>query len=315
MKLFTVYKENSLFHVLSLEEKESFVKNKKGIWQKEEETLDFIFQDFPVETFIVSDGNFITNYGKKIERMGHTLINANKFFFIPSKLFFERYGSKSYKMIESTLKFLKKRQKCSISEEFETAVYTEKLFSYIGGNQQMYEHYISDLTGLINNELYLFNGKYIRKTNIIKSKRIEEEVKFLDRNVYYRLYYLIHLYEGWIKCKGIYFFAPYLNKLIGKDSEYDFLIPFSWLRMFKEEIKDVRLKNEIIIAPRIKFRLSDDISVPALVQQDKFIELYIKQGITGYLINSLKENLYTYNGNEVKFYAPFEMTGEYISPC
>jgi hypothetical protein len=257
-KIFILYKENNSFFLLSPKELPNSKKILffgKEIYQIEEDSLDFIFQIFEEESIFISDTSFIQNYGTKFKKLNYYFIDSNKFLLTPAKYAILNYSLPDISDLIN--KCPKEKQKISLEKDSETVIFTEKLFSYCGSSQQMNLHILNSPIKLINEHFYIFNPNYIKKRPLIKNTPLNEDLNFLDKDVFFRLYYIAHLYEGWILGNMLEFKDSFLNKMIGKKSEYPYLVPFSWIRTFKEEIHNIDLKNTIYITPRINFEIKN----------------------------------------------------------
>jgi len=245
----------------------------------------------------------------RFKKMEYVFINANKYLFIPAKYVFNIY--KASEISELYSKCGKETQKLSIPEDSDIITYTDKIFSYMGSSQQMNLHIIKNPIEFINENLYLFNPAFLKKRKLIKEEG--KELNFLEKDIFFRLFYIINLYEGWIEADFLEFDSPFLNKMLGKKkNEFPFLLPFHWLRLFKNEIYNAGIKNRIYIAPRINFRLKNICSLKNIILKDKLQELYLKQQIAGFLLKEFEEEIYTLNLNTFKIYSPYELNASFL---
>ena len=240
--------------------------------------------------------------------MDYKFINASKYLFIPAKYAFNIYNFKE--LITFSSKCKEKSQNLSIPKDSDIITYTDKIFSYMGSSQQMNLHIIKNPLKFINDNLYLFNPHFLKKRPLIKTRG--KELNFFEKEIFFKLYYLTNLYEGWIESDLLEFDSPFLNKMLGKKNDFSFLVPFYWIRTFKTEIHNIGIKNSIYIAPRINFKINNLCSLKNVILKDKFQELYIKQQIAGFLLKELKENIYTLNLNNYKIYSPYRLDYPYL---
>jgi len=304
-QLFALYKEGNRFVLLS---PHSFYKatevdflNKKKLFLLKEDSLDFVYQLADTNTRFVSDTHFISTYGQRLKHININLLDANKFLFIPAKYVLLTYDENTIQKLFSLQEEAK--QKTKLPEDMDMFVYSEKLFSYLGSSQQMNLYVINNITELVNCCFCLFNPLFLKKRPLIKSYSLDKELNYLSKNAFYRLFYFSYLYEGFIKVKSIEFNNPYLNKMLKKESEYDFVMPFTWLRTFKKEIFNISLKNTIYIAPRIKFNIRNIKALSSFILNEKLTEIYIKFQIISYLLKESNIEFYTLNLKNYTFYS------------
>ena len=72
----------------------------------------------------------------------------------------------------------------------------------------------------------------------------------------------------------------------------------------------MEFNNEIIIAPRIKLNIKDEVDISNIVN-NKLSFIYAKQEIVRYVLNVFKDDLHSYNGNTFSIHSPMSSSSYY----